>query len=102
MIDLCESSGFLHALYIAIILFKIVCVVVPLILIFMLSLDVYKIVMDPNNTKKVIPYIVKRLLAALIIFFVPTVVTLVSNMFNKTEWSNCLRNASNYSSYSRK
>ena len=95
MIDICESSGFLQALLILKTIFRIICYIVPLILIFMLSLDVYKLVSNPDDTKKVIPLVTKRLIAALIILFIPSIINLTLRVVGRgTSVQTCWNNAS--------
>lgn len=94
MIDICESSGFLQALLILKTIFTIVCLLVPIILIFTISMDVYKLVTNPGDTKKVFPVISKRLIAALIIFFVPAIINIVLHfMGSGNDVSRCYNNA---------
>ncbi len=96
--DICESSGFLQALLIVKTLFSVVCYIIPIILIFTMSMDIYKLVSNPSDTKKVFPIIKKRLIAALIIVFIPTIVRTTMNVLgNYSDFADCWRNAnSNY------
>ena len=94
MIDICESSGFLQALLIIKKLFTAVCLIVPLILIFTMSMDVYKLISNPDDKKKVFPVIKKRLIAAFIILFIPTILRVTMKaMKNYNDFSTCWNNA---------
>ncbi len=94
MIDVCESSGFLQALLILKTIFVIICLLVPIILIFTISMDVYKLITNPGDTKKVFPLISKRLIAALIILFIPTIVNLSLRIIKSgSDFERCWENA---------
>ncbi len=94
LINICESKSVMKILYMVKVLFTIVQFAVPFILIITMSLDVYNLVADPSNTKKVFPVIKKRLIAALVIFFVPTILNLVlSALGDETSVSECWNNA---------
>ena len=94
MLDICESSGFLQVLYIITLLFKIMCYLVPFALIIMLTLDISKVVTDPEAVKKVISASKKRIIAALILVFVPTIMNVVTSLLNeKSTIATCLDHA---------
>ncbi len=94
MVDICTSSGFLQALYILKSIFKIVCLIVPIILIFTITMDAYKLISNPGDIKKVMPVVSKRLIAALIILFIPAIVNLTLNALGQSnDVSACWNNA---------
>ncbi len=94
MVDICTSSGFLQALYILKNIFKIVCLIVPIILIFTITMDAYKLISNPGDIKKVMPVVSKRLIAALIILFIPAIVNLTLNALGQSnDVSACWNNA---------
>jgi hypothetical protein len=94
MLDLCESAGFLNALRIIFFVIDIVKIAVPLLLIIMMSFDVYGLITDPNNTKKVIDVVKKRLMAALLVFFIPTLIEVTLTMLgDRVPVSECYNNA---------
>ena len=89
--NICESSGALKAIYIVKILFNVVCYIVPIILIFTMSFDVYKLVSNPGDTKKVFPLVKKRLIAALVIVFTPTIIKLtMTTLGNRSNYDGFL------------
>ena len=96
-IDICETSGFLKAIQILKTLFKIVCVIIPIILIVTITLDASKLISEPSDFKKVFPIIKNRLLAALIILFIPTVVKITMKVIPKDSnfdnFVKCVENA---------
>ena len=96
-IDICETSGFLKAIQILKTLFKIVCVIIPIILIITITLDASKLISEPSDFKKVFPIIKNRLLAALIILFIPTIVKITMKVIPKDSnfdnFVKCVENA---------
>ena len=75
MLDICESSGTLQVIYIVMTAFKILKYLIPLILIVRLTIDIYPLIINVDDRKKIIDVAKKRLIAAIIIFFVPTIFT---------------------------
>ena len=93
-LDLCASEGVLKVIYFVKVIINILKVAVPFILIFYISLDVYKMVSDPSNGKKVFPAIKGRLIAAVLVFLVPTIIqVLLSSMGDDNAYSTCYNNA---------
>jgi len=93
-LSLCESSGFLKVLYIIATLVTILKLFVPLLLIIMTSFDVFKIVSNPDSFKNVKSVVFKRLLAAVIVFFVPTIIGIVlESLGDTTDISACFTRA---------
>ena len=102
MLNICESEGFLHALYIILRAINIVKILVPIILIVMMSFDIFKVISDTDAVKKVKGIVIKRLLAALLIFFVPTIINLVlTSLGNSNDISTCYNNAKPSSIFER-
>lgn len=75
-LGLCETPGFLRVLYLIKLLLHGICIVAPIILIIYITIDVSKVVIDPvkNELQALLSKEVKRVMAALIIFFIPTIV----------------------------
>ena len=93
-LDLCASKGVLKVIYFIKVIVNILKVAVPFILIFYISLDVYKMVSDPSNGKKVFPAIKGRLIAAVLVFLIPTLIqVLLSSMGDDNAYSSCYNNA---------
>lgn len=80
--------------------FNTVQLLVPILLIVMGTIDFTKAVVasDEKDNKDAIQKFIKRCLAALIVFFIGTIVTIVMNMFAKTDigkqndWKACWQN----------
>ena len=88
-LSVCDDSGFLSVILLARNILDIISIVVPIILIIMLSIELSKIVM--GNTDKQVPAVIKsatsKVIAAVAIFFIPTLVNLLLSMLNVTKFS---------------
>ena len=76
--DFCTNAGFI--LRVVVKLFKIVRWVIPILLIVLISFDLFKAFasqLDDKTKKDTFSKIVKRLIYAIIIFLVPTIINLV-------------------------
>ena len=72
--DLCEHSGVLYVIMILKLFIKVCKIIAPIILILTIIFALTKAVGNPDELKKVFPSAVKKFIAALLIFFVPTIV----------------------------
>lgn len=94
MLDICESSGPLQIIYVMINIFALACYMVPLLLIIMLSIDISKVVTDPNEVKKVVSIGKKRILIGLLLVFTPTLVNiLISSLGGDSDLNRCYDHA---------
>lgn len=96
---ICDTKGFLQVMNLIKVLLNIIRFVVPIILIIMLILDLLKNVINPNE-KEGMKKIYTRVLSAVIVFLIPTLINLVMsfiNNVNSTNYdysiSNCYTNA---------
>ena len=94
--DLCEHSGVLYAIMILKLFIKVCKIVAPIILIITIIMSLTKAVGNPDELKKVFPSAVKKFIAALLIFFVPTIVNYaMDNLANRdpNSFATCSTNA---------
>jgi hypothetical protein len=92
----CNDSGALQVVYLVKTAINIISLAAPIILIIMASIDILKIVTSSmDKTGSIIKKIVTRLLAALLIFFVPTLVNMAMSLLGEgnIQSSNCWKNA---------
>ena len=73
---ICDTPGFLRIMYLIKVLLNLIRFAVPIILMLMIAIDLFKNVINPKE-KEGMKKIVNRLTAAVIVFFVPTMVSLV-------------------------
>ena len=92
--DICESSGFLTVLHMVLIIVNILKLAVPLVLIGMLTMDIYPLIGNPGEVSKVVKKSKNRLIAAILIFFVPTIMQIILNALgDSTTVSTCYDHA---------
>ena len=78
--ELCTDPNFLQVFYILKIVFKIVLTIVPIIFMFMLFKDMFIAVINSkpdNELKNVFSKSIKRFIAAIIIYFLPSLFTFI-------------------------
>lgn len=77
----CTNSGVLTVFSIIKTLLSIIRFVIPIILVVVTSIDIFKNLIDPNS-KDGLKVIGTRIIASIIIFFIPTVVNLIVKIVN--------------------
>ena len=73
---LCDTVGFLRVMYFIRLALNIIRYVVPIIVIVMIVMDLLKNVINPNE-KEGIKKITNRLVAAVVVFLIPTIVNII-------------------------
>ena len=85
-LNLCEDSNALSAILLAKEIITIIKIVVPIILIIMCAVDLGKQAMNPDKNKSYLK-VIKRMIAAVSVFFIPTVVTLLLDMVGTQDYT---------------
>ncbi len=96
ILSICNDPGFLEIMVIVKQTINVIKIVAPFILIFMMMFDIIKAVTSGryDDISKNIKKIPKRLIAAVMIFLVPTVLELLLNLIDeKVDYANCITNA---------
>lgn len=97
VLDICDKLGFLNIMRFIKIIFNFVCIIVPVGLIIMLSIDFSKNVMhDDAFQKKNNKVIIQRLISAVLLFAVPYIIKVVMTGIVGLggDWATCYTNAS--------
>ena len=98
---ICDTLGFLRLMYVVRLILNIIRFVIPFIIVLMTVKDLFQNVINPND-KEGLKKIYMRVAAGIVVFLVPTlislVLTLIDNVFNNKEAtdykaSNCYKNA---------
>lgn len=91
--NFCEQSDFLAVLLVIKTIFEIITMVIPMLLIIMCSIDLVKQVL--NTEEKSYQRIIKRIIAAAAVFFLPLIVNLLLNMAGQASFTagTCWTNA---------
>ncbi len=79
--DICLNTFFLRIIYLVKVAINLIKFVIPIALIIKTAIDLYKNMINSNN--ETLPNIGKRLLAAIIVFLVPTIIDLVMSSLVK-------------------
>lgn len=93
---ICEDPNFLKVLYLIAQILNIVFCFVPILLIIMVSIDIFKDIMDPSKIKNTVNIVKKRLIASLLIFFIYNFLILIMSSISNdyvNDFTNCLNNA---------
>ena len=98
LLNICESSGVLRTFYILKICLSLVTTILPIIVIAMFIVDCFKVVTDgkSDSLKEVFTKNVKRLISALIVFLIPSILNFIFTTLVSIEvdFASCWTNAS--------
>lgn len=95
----CENPDVLSVIYFIEKILNVAFIIIPIGLILFITIDLVKTILNGNNDKNVKDnnrIIVKRLILAIAIFFIPTIVTLLTNLMSNagiefaTEYKKCM------------
>lgn len=98
--NICENPDFLRVIFFGIKILKVVFLIVPIALIILTTIDIFKMIVTNENkdTVKGNKTIINRFIFAILIFFVPTIVSAVMNLLStsgiNSDYIKCLKNAS--------
>ena len=92
ILSVCDSATVLEVLYYIKIIIKLVCIAVPIILIVTMLIDTVKTVSsgDANLSDLFKKYSIK-LIAAILVFFIPTFVNIIADTVGNDEYNSCLK-----------
>lgn len=95
----CEDYSFLSVILLVKRGLELICIFAPIILILMTSIEIAKIVLNPDSkaSKSAISKTIQKVIAAVAIFFIPTVVSLLLEMLGQTDYNAtaCWSNSNN-------
>lgn len=96
IIDICNNSSILRLFLLLSYIFRILCVLLPFLLMFKCFQICYKHVVSGEPISKSLPDLFKKFAAALIVFFIPTICGFFFNMVDdyssNTEFQTCFEN----------
>ena len=96
LLDLCSRSSFLRLLYFIKVIIRVICIAVPILLVVMLMIDLSKAMVkdDKDLIIEVKNKTLKRTLAAIIVFLVPSFVSLLLNVLDFSGYNDCIKDLS--------
>lgn len=101
LVEVCKDDTVLKVMGIVKLIMNVICIVVPIVLIVMGSFDLFRAVTagKDEDIKNKQQTLIKRIIAGVIVFLVPTIVTVLMNLIGVGEWKTCWNNAeSNFTS----
>lgn len=100
-LSICTNSNLLSVISVVKFLLDLICTIIPIILIIMVTFDIAKIVISPDEKTMsgVSSALARRMIAAVAIFFVPIFVNIITTRAEKTNYNNtsCWKNANTVS-----
>ncbi len=94
--NFCDQSGVLYAIMIVKYVITIIKTIAPIVIIYGASKELFRVVGNPDKVKQVLPSIAKKVIAALAIFLIPTIVNYTINELaenNDNSFASCSTNA---------
>lgn len=98
-LDICENPDILRLIYFGLKILDLIFLIVPLALIIYITIDIFKVIIkaDDKVIKESHKAIINRIIFAIALFFVPTIVTTVMNVLSvsnmTTNYKSCINNA---------
>ncbi len=97
LLDFCQKSNVLELINFILKALRLVCIIVPIFLIVLITIDFIKCVVSGNQEeiKKIGGIIIKRIIYCALIFFVPMIVNLIVNVLGDlgVDYMECIQNA---------
>ncbi len=96
-VDCQTGSTLVNVIAIVRLVMNIICVAVPIIMILMGTLDLFKAVTagKDEDIKKKQKALITRIIAGVLVFLVPTIVSVLMNLIGVSKWRLCWNNAKN-------
>lgn len=93
--NVCSDATVLQVMGIVRLIMNVICIVIPIVLIIIGSFDLFKAVTaaKEDKIKESQKILIKRIIAAVIVFLVPTIVTVLMNLIGVNEWKTCWNEA---------
>lgn len=96
-VDCQSGSTLVNVIAIVRLVMSIICVAVPIIMILMGTIDLFKAVTagKDDDIKKKQKALITRIIAGVLVFLVPTIVSVLMNLIGVSKWRTCWNNAKN-------
>ena len=88
-----EGSTLVNVIAIVRLVMNIICIAVPIIMILMGTIDLFKAVTAGKDIKKKQKALITRIIAGVLVFLVPTIVSVIMNLIGVSSWRTCWNNA---------
>lgn len=96
--EVCTNDTMQNVMSLVKLIMNVICIVVPIIMIVLGSLDLFKAVTagKEEEIKKKQKALITRLIAGVLVFLVPTIVRVLMSLIGSDAWENCWDSAGNY------
>lgn len=96
-VDCQSGSTLVNVIAIVRLVMNIICVAVPIIMILMGTIDLFKAVTagKDDDIKKKQKALITRIIAGVLVFLVPTIVSVLMNLIGVSKWRTCWNSAKN-------
>lgn len=93
--DICGNEKVLQVMGIVKLIMNAICIIVPIVLIILGTFDLFKAVTagKDEDIKKKQQTLIKRIIAGVIVFLVPTIVSVLTNLIGVEGWKQCWNSA---------
>lgn len=90
-----EGSTLVNVIAIVRLVMNIICIAVPIIMILMGTIDLFKAVTagKDEDIKQKQKALITRIIAGVLVFLVPTIVSVIMNLIGVSSWRTCWNNA---------
>lgn len=90
-----EGSTLVNVIAIVRLVMNIICIAVPIIMILMGTIDLFKAVTagKDEDIKKKQKALITRIIAGVLVFLVPTIVSVIMDLIGVSSWRTCWNNA---------
>lgn len=89
--DVCKNSTMKDVMALVQLVMKVICILVPIVMIVLGSFDLFKAVTagKEEDIKKKQKALITRIIAGVLVFLVPTIVSLLTGLMGTEEWKSC-------------
>lgn len=96
-VDCQSGSTLVNVIAIVRLVMNIICIAVPIIMILMGTIDLFKAVTagKDDDIKKKQKALITRIIAGVLVFLVPTIVSVLMNLIGVSKWRTCWNSAKN-------
>lgn len=91
VVKVCGETEVLQVMAIVRLIMNVICIAVPIVMIVLGSMDLFKAVTagKDEEIKKKQSVLIKRVIAGVLVFLVPTIVSVLMNLIGVAEWRTC-------------
>lgn len=91
LVDVCSDDTMKNVMALVKLVMEVICILVPIVMIVLGSFDLFKAVTagKEEDIKKKQKALITRIIAGVLVFLVPTIVSLLTGLMGTEEWKSC-------------